>query len=186
MKNSHTVIVLKDITEVAAITPSTNKNITVDLNGYNVNTDITVPATTKMTFKDSSENSTGTYNGTITNKGTLAIESGNYTKAPVTEDGATTILNGGTYPIEDMENVTIPEDKEIVANEDGTYSIVSKVKDEENNNENTGVVEPEKDVQSDVEANPKTSDGIIMFVVLAVVALAGIVVAIVRLKKKHA
>ena len=85
-----------------------------------------------------------------------------------------------------MENVTIPEDKEIVANEDGTYSIVSKVKDEENNNENTGVVEPEKDVQGDVEANPKTSDHIIMFVVLAVVALAGIVVAVIRLKKKHA
>ena len=186
LKNSHTVTVLKDITEVAAITPYANKNITVDLNGHNVTADITVPATTKMTFKDSSEKTTGTYNGTITNKGTLTIESGTYTKAPITEDGATTTLNGGTYPIEDMENVTIPEDKEIVANEDGTYSIVSKVKDEENNNENTGVVEPEKDVQGDVEANPKTSDHIIMFVVLAVVALAGIVVAVIRLKKKHA
>ena len=185
LKNGHTVTVLKDITETTAITPSTNKNITVDLNGYNVTADITIPATTKMTFKDSSKNSNGTYSGVITNKGNLIIDSGNYAKVPVTEDGATTTLNGGTYPFEDMDNVTIPEDKEIVANEDGTYSIVSKVKDEENTDENTGAVTPDKNVQDDAATNPKTSDSIIMFVILAVVAFAGMVVAVVRLKKQQ-
>lgn len=174
--DSHTVMVLKDINETTAITPSTNKNITLDLNGHNVNADITVPATTTMTFEDSSENSTGTYNGTLTNKGTLTIESGNYTKAPITEDSAITTLNGGTYPIEDMENVIIPADKEIVANEDGTYSIVSKVKADENTGTTSG--------QNTNITNPSTSDNIIIYIIMALLAIGGMVAAGMKLKSK--
>lgn len=188
LENGHTVTVLKDINETKAITPSTNKNITVDLNGHNVTADITIPATTKMTFKDSSEKATGTYNGTITNKGILTIESGNYTKAPVTEDGATTTLNGGTYPIENIENVTIPDDKEIVANEDGTYSIVSKVTDEENANENTNenTGNTNNSEQSENVSNPSTSDNIVIYIIMALLAIGGMVVAGMKLKRNKA
>ena len=181
--DGHNVVVLKDITETT-ITPYANKNITVDLNGHNVTADITVPATTEMTFKDSSEKTTGTYNGTITNEGTLTIESGNYTKVPVTKDGATTTLNGGTYPIEDMENVIIPADKEIVANEDGTYSIVSKVTDEENVNGNTGNTNNAD--QNENVTNPSTSDNIVIYIAMALLAIGGMIATGMKLKRNNA
>ncbi len=38
-------------------------------------------------------------------------------------------LNGGTYPTEQLKNAVIPEDKELVKNENGTYSIVDKKAD---------------------------------------------------------
>lgn len=163
--NGHTVTVLKDIKETTAIKPSTNKNITLDLNGYSVNADITVPATTKMTFKDSSEDEAGNYTGTITNEGTVTIESGKYTNVPVTLDGATTTLEGGTYPIEDMENVIIPDDKEVVKNEDGTYSIISK--EVETPSEDNSKQEDVKDEA----VNPKTSDNIILYVIVGMVSI---------------
>lgn len=179
--NGHTVTVLKDVNETTAIKPSTNKNITLDLNGYSVNANITVPATTKMTFKDSSENETGNYTGTITNEGTVTIESGKYTNAPVTSDGAITTLEGGTYPIEDMENVIIPEDKEITKNEDGTYSIVSK--EVETPSEDIEDDVKQEDVKNEVASNPKTSDNIILYVIVGMVSIVGIGASSLVLKK---
>lgn len=124
-----TIVVLKDLTETNTAQPYADKDITIDLNGHTVTANIINVANTTMTIKDSSEAETGKLDGTITNNGILSIESGNYTVAPVTADGATTTLNGGTYPIEDIEKVVIPENKEIVKNADGTYSIVYKSAD---------------------------------------------------------
>lgn len=124
--NSDTNATLKLINNVSGNTTIKSAR-KIDLNGYSLNGDLIVGnESTTITIVDSSEGKTGQVLGTVTNNGTLNILGGTFATAPVTASGATTNLEGGTYPIENMENVTIPSDKEIVENNDGTYSIVYK------------------------------------------------------------
>lgn len=126
----YTMTLLNDTQETSAISVN-RSNISIDLNGnmLSLNRGLSVNTIGYVTIDDTSEARKGKVNGTITNKGKLTIENGNYAIAPVTEKGATTTLNGGTYPIEDIEKVTISEDREWVKNTDGTYSIVYKKAD---------------------------------------------------------
>lgn len=124
--NSDTNATLKLINNISGNT-NIKSTRTIDLNGYSLNGDLTVGNdTTTINITDNSSEKTGQVLGTITNNGKLNILGGIFAIAPVTADGATTNLEGGTYPISNIENVTIPSDREIVENGDGTYSIVYK------------------------------------------------------------
>lgn len=127
---NYTMKVLNDTNETKAISVN-RRNITIDSNGNTISFTKGLDVNTRgnVILKDSSEKENGKIEGTITNKGILTIESGNYVTAPVTAEGAVTTLNGGTYPIEKIEEANIPDDREIVQNEDGTYSIVYKSAD---------------------------------------------------------
>ena len=187
-KGSGTIKLLANTTETSQIDVNLNKNITVDLNGYTVDGTkiISVANNGNLTINDTSKDKTGKISMEVTNKGILTVKGGNFVKAPVTEEGATTTLNGGTYPIEDIENVVIPEDKEIVENADGTYSIVD-VKNEEETPEVT--VDTDKNgqnVKGENAVNPKTSDMIMTVVLIAIIALAGMAIAVIKLRKKNA
>lgn len=124
-----TVIALKDYTSTGTIQASKNKDVTIDLNGYSVNSNIDNYAESKLTIQDTSEKQTGKIDGIVTNNGIMNIEGGKFTNAPVSNDGATTNLNGGTYPIDTISNTNIPEKMEIEDNGDGTYSVVYKSAD---------------------------------------------------------
>lgn len=124
--NGHNIVVLKDLVETTEIKPYAGDNIIIDLNGHSVTADITNPKRSVLTMKDGSNEQTGTFAGTITNQGKLIMESGNYMTVPVTEVGAITQLNGGTYPIDKVEDAIIPADKELKDNGDGTYSLQYK------------------------------------------------------------
>lgn len=123
----YSVTLLKDATSTSALSSYDNKVVTLDLNGYNVTAPITVLEKTTLKIKDSSEKATGSLNGTITNKGSLTLESGTYYSLPVTETNATTVLAGGTYITNDLiDESLIPEDKELIMSTDGTFEIVYK------------------------------------------------------------
>ena len=118
------------------------KNVEIDLNGYTLKTTLENGAEATMKIVDGSKAKTGKVDGKVTNKGTLTINNGKFTQMPVTAEGATTTLNGGTYPIEDIQNAVIPEGKELVKNADGTYSIrsiVPEADEEKDPTPNTGV-----------------------------------------------
>ena len=172
-----TIKLLADTTETSKINVDSNKNITVDLNGHTVNgtSSVVVANNGVLTFNDTSKDKLGKFNPSITNNGVLTINDGNFANAPVTEEGATTTLNGGTYPIEDIENVVIPEGKEIVKNDDGTYSIVTSQVEDDNKEENN----KEEDIK-DESTNPKTSDGIIL--TIGGLAISGVVAFIAKKK----
>ena len=104
-----------------------NKDVNLDLNGHTLKGDIVNNADKTLTIED--ETGEGKLEGTISNSGTLTIENGNFNNVPTTENGGSTTLNGGTYPNDQLTNATIPEDKELVENEDGTYSILYKSAD---------------------------------------------------------
>ena len=178
-KGTDTIKLLSNTKETSKIDVNLNKNITIDLNGYTVDgtNSVVIANNGTLTFVDTSKDKTGEFNPTITNNGSLTIEGGTFANAPVTNDGATTTLNGGTYPIEDIENVVIPEDKEIIKNEDGSYSIVPI-------NEEIEVTDPEQTTEEkpvEEVANPETSDGILLFLTLTVVGIAGSVLTYRRL-----
>lgn len=94
------------------------------MNGKNVTGDVKNLAGTNMTIKDNSESKTGKIVGTITNNDQLTLESGNFSAATiVTEENAKTVINGGTYSSIQLEDVAIPADKELKANDDNTYTL---------------------------------------------------------------
>ena len=182
-KGTDTIKLLSNTKETSKIDVNSNKNITIDLNGYTVDgtNSVVIANNGTLTFMDTSKDKTGEFNPTITNNGSLTIEGGTFANAPVTNDGATTTLNGGTYPIEDIENVVIPEDKEIIKNEDGSYSIVPineeiEVTDPEPTTPETPVEEVKEEAK-----NPETSDGILLFLGLTVVGITGSVLTYRRL-----
>lgn len=182
------ITILNDTTETRNISVN-RKEITVDLNGHTINstTGITVTTSGNLTIDDTSATKAGTINTTVTNNGILTVNNGHFVTAPTTAEDATTTLLGGTYPIEDIENVTIPEDKVIVENEDGTYSIMDKVEDTpEQETPTTETKEETPSIQNKVEENPNTSDNIIMYFVMATLSATGLGFATYKFKKKNA
>lgn len=127
--DGHTVTLLKDSTETTAIQPYANKDILLDLNGYDVAADMTVVTGTKVTIQDNSENADGTYNGTINNSGELTLRSGIFANIPVNSAGATMTIEGGTYPEEILDEITVSDIQTVVKNEDGTVTITYKTAD---------------------------------------------------------
>lgn len=121
-----TIVVLKDDKSTGLIQAYKNKDVTIDLNGYSVSANIGNYAESKLTIQDSSEKQTGIVTGTVTNNGIMNIEGGKFTNTLVSEEGATTNLNGGTYSLDNITNTNIPENMEIKDNGDQTYSVVYK------------------------------------------------------------
>lgn len=120
------VTVINDSTETKEVKPYSGKDITIDLNGHTVSGTITNPANGTMTLTDSSDDKTGKFDGPINNDGTMTINSGNYTNAPVTGADATTSLTGGTYPIDNIADATVPDNMELVDNGNGAYELQYK------------------------------------------------------------
>ena len=120
---------LNDTSETRNISIS-RKEITIDLNGYDINstTGINLANSATIEITDSSD-SEGTVNTTVTNSGKLTITGGKFLSVPTTNQGATTTLVGGTFPSDEIADLEVPEDKEIITNEDGTASIVYKAAD---------------------------------------------------------
>ena len=123
------ITLLNDTNETRNISIS-RKEITIDLNGYDVNstTGITLANSATIEITDSSD-SEGSINTTVTNNGNLTITGGKFLAVPTTNQGATTTLNGGTFPSDEIADIEVPEDMEIVVNEDGTSSILYKIAD---------------------------------------------------------
>ncbi len=144
------------------------KNVEIDLNGYTLKTTLENGAEATMKIVDGSKAKTGKVDGKVTNKGTLTINNGKFTQMPVTAEGATTTLNGGTYPIEDIQNAVIPEGKELVKNADGTYSIRSIV--------------PEAEEEDDKDPTPDT--GVDVFAVAGAILVVSALGAVVLNKRK--
>lgn len=120
---------LNDTSETRNISIS-RKEITIDLNGYDINstTGINLANSATIEITDSSD-SEGTVNTTVTNSGKLTITGGKFLSVPTTNQGATTTLVGGTFPSDEIADLDVPEDMEIVVNEDGTSSILYKIAD---------------------------------------------------------
>ena len=124
-----TIKLLADTTDTSAILMS-RKEITVDLNGYTATVPkYTVANNAELTLVDSSDEGNGTIAGTLTNNGKLTIDGGKFLTLPTTGTGATTTITGGTFSSDVVEDLEIPEDKEVIVNDDGTSSIVYKKAD---------------------------------------------------------
>lgn len=123
------ITLLNDTNETSNISIS-RKEITIDLNGHDVNstTGITLANSATIEITDSSDTE-GLVNTTVTNSGKLTISGGKFNNVPTTNQGATTTLVGGTFPADEIADLEVPEDKEIITNEDGTASIVYKAAD---------------------------------------------------------
>ena len=123
------ITLLNDTNETRNISIS-RKEIKIDLNGHDVNstTGITLANSATIEITDSSD-SEGTVNTTVTNSGKLTITGGKFLSVPTTNQGATTTLVGGTFPSDEIADLDVPEDMEIVVNEDGTSSILYKLAD---------------------------------------------------------
>ena len=123
------ITLLNDTNETRNISIS-RKEIKIDLNGHDVNstTGITLANSATIEITDSSD-SEGTVNTTVTNSGKLTITGGKFLSVPTTNQGATTTLVGGTFPSDEIADLDVPEDMEIVVNEDGTSSILYKIAD---------------------------------------------------------
>ena len=123
------ITLLNDTNETRNISIS-RKEITIDLNGHDINstTGITLANSATIEITDSSD-SEGTVNTTVTNSGKLTITGGKFLSVPTTNQGATTTLVGGTFPSDEIADLDVPEDMEIVVNEDGTSSILYKLAD---------------------------------------------------------
>ena len=123
------ITLLNDTNETRNISIS-RKEIKIDLNGHDVNstTGITLANSATIEITDSSD-SEGTVNTTVTNSGNLTISGGKFLSVPTTNQGATTTLVGGTFPSDEIADLDVPEDMEIVVNEDGTTSILYKLAD---------------------------------------------------------
>ena len=123
------ITLLNDTNETRNISIS-RKEIKIDLNGHDVNstTGITLANSATIEITDSSDNE-GLVNTTVTNSGKLTISGGKFNNVPTTNQGATTTLVGGTFPSDEIADLDVPEDMEIVVNEDGTSSILYKLAD---------------------------------------------------------
>ena len=123
------ITLLNDTNETRNISIS-RKEITIDLNGHDINstTGINLANSATIEITDSSDNE-GLVNTTVTNSGKLTITGGKFLSVPTTNQGATTTLVGGTFPADEIADLEVPEDKEIITNEDGTASIVYKAAD---------------------------------------------------------
>ena len=123
------ITLLNDTNETRNISIS-RKEITIDLNGHDINSTIGINLANSATIEitDSSDNE-GLVNTTVTNSGKLTISGGKFNNVPTTNQGATTTLVGGTFPADEIADLEVPEDKEIITNEDGTASIVYKAAD---------------------------------------------------------
>ena len=123
------ITLLNDTNETRNISIS-RKEITIDLNGHDINstTGINLANSATIEITDSSDNE-GLVNTTVTNSGKLTISGGKFNNVPTTNQGATTTLVGGTFPSDEIADLEVPEDKEIITNEDGTASIVYKAAD---------------------------------------------------------
>ena len=123
------ITLLNDTNETRNISIS-RKEIKIDLNGHDVNstTGITLANSATIEITDSSD-SEGTVNTTVTNSGNLTISGGKFLSVPTTNQGATTTLVGGTFPSDEIADLDVPEDMEIVVNEDGISSILYKLAD---------------------------------------------------------
>ena len=123
------ITLLNDTNETRNISIS-RKEITIDLNGHDINstTGINLANSATIEITDSSDNE-GLVNTTVTNSGKLTISGGKFNNVPTTNQGATTTLVGGTFPADEIADLEVPEDKEIITNEDGTASIVYKAAD---------------------------------------------------------
>ena len=123
------ITLLNDTNETRNISIS-RKEIKIDLNGHDINstTGITLANSATIEITDSSD-SEGTVNTTVTNSGKLTITGGKFLSVPTTNQGATTTLVGGTFPSDEIADLDVPEDMEIVVNEDGTSSILYKIAD---------------------------------------------------------
>lgn len=123
------ITLLNDTNETRNISIS-RKEIKIDLNGHDVNstTGITLANSATIEITDSSDTE-GTINTTVTNSGNLTITGGKFLNVPTTNGGATTTLIGGTFPSDEIADLEVPENMEIVVNEDGTSSILYKAAD---------------------------------------------------------
>ena len=123
------ITLLNDTNETRNISIS-RKEIKIDLNGHDVNstTGITLANSATIEITDSSD-SEGTVNTTVTNSGKLTITGGKFLSVPTTNQGATTTLVGGIFQSDEIADLDVPEDMEIVVNEDGTSSILYKIAD---------------------------------------------------------
>ena len=120
---------LADTKDTSAISMS-RKDITIDLNGHTATLPkYTVANNAVLTIKDSSELGNGTIDGAVTNNGTLTIDGGKFLTLPTTGADATTTITGGTFTSDVVEDLEIPENKEVIVNDDGTSSIVYKIAD---------------------------------------------------------
>ena len=130
-KGTDTVKLLDNTKETSKIDVNQSKNITVDLNGYTVDgtNSIIIANNGTLTIKDTSKGQTGKVNTTITNSGKLTIKGGTYQTIPTTNAGATTTVEGGTFPKEILDQVTVNENQTVTTNEDGTVTIAYKKAD---------------------------------------------------------
>ena len=99
-----------------------NKDVNLDLNGHNVKANIVNNEEAKLVINDVVGGAE--LDGVITNNGELTLMSGNYTNVPVTGENATTILNGGSFPVDQISEELLPEGKELEKNTYGTMSVV--------------------------------------------------------------
>ena len=124
------VKLLADTNEVSSISIS-RKEINIDLNGHTINSTkgISIANNSDITINDTSKDQTGKVNTTITNSGKLTIKGGTYQTIPTTNAGATTTVEGGTFPKEILDQVTVNENQTVTTNEDGTVTIAYKKAD---------------------------------------------------------
>ena len=124
------VKLLADTNETSSISIS-RKEINIDLNGHTINSTkgISIANSSDITINDTSKDQTGKVNTNIKNSGKLTIKGGTYQTIPTTNTGATTTVEGGTFPKEILDQVTVNEDQIVTTNEDGTVTIAYKKAD---------------------------------------------------------
>lgn len=156
---------------------SINRTLEIDLNGYTIAGDITLSKNASVIIEDNSLEKNGKVIGTIENNGNLIIKNGSFSNVPLQNEGAQTILQGGTYPTDQMKDTIISENMEWVTNDDGTYSLQKKnVKDFSNDNT------PEN--QRNVVASPKTFDKIWIYLSGLIISFIGLGITLKFLTKQ--
>ncbi len=144
---TNNLILLEDTDETTTVWNKANqlnntKDVNLDLNGHTVEGNFVNNTDKTLVIVDNSEEQAGAVEGTITNNGNLEIDNGKFSSLPVGE--GTLTINGGTFPEGSLDDIELPEEKELQENEDGTISVVStrysiNIKENENGTTTTNV-----------------------------------------------
>lgn len=128
--NNSTVTMITDVN--AAVTYAVSKNLTLDLNGYTIESDATATLTAtagRLTIVDSSADQTGAIIGAkaIHSSAYVAIQSGKFVGTITTEnnqaDDSQVCITGGNFSVEPDANL-LEHCYISVENEDGTFSVI--------------------------------------------------------------
>ncbi len=103
------VIITLDGPITGGIPIPSGKEVTLEIDGQEVQGDIDVPGTSTLTITDSSNPQKGTVKGTVkANTGTVIIKGGRYDKTPAATEPGTVTIKGGLFKIDPTPMISKP------------------------------------------------------------------------------